>query len=399
MRILNITAQKPYNTGSGIYLAELVRVFRKKGIEQAVVAGAYKEDKNPFPEDVWFYPLYFHTSDLPFPIPGMSDEMPYESTRYCDMTLEMQEQFKASYSSLLKKAVEEFQPDIILCHHLYFLTAIVRELFPDHKVYGFSHNTDLRQLEKHDMRNNYIKQQIAALDRIFALQEAQASRIADIFGIPKNAITLVGAGYNSDIFFRPETKPKDGKCHLLFAGKLTEKKGIFSLLRALKNLTLPAEKLELTLAGGVGSEDEYNSIVKLAETVPYPVHFTGKLDQQQIADTYRNSDVFVLPSFYEGIPLTSIEALACGAELIISDLPGVRSFFEKNIKGGHIIYIPLPELKNGDEPVEEQLQIFEERLSKAIDECVGRNERCYADVSLLTWDSIADEVICKDHNK
>ncbi len=54
--------------------------------------------------------------------------------------------------------------------------------------------------QKHDMRNNYIKQQIAALDRIFALQEAQASRIADIFGIPKNAITLVGAGYNSDIF-------------------------------------------------------------------------------------------------------------------------------------------------------------------------------------------------------
>ncbi len=63
---------------------------------------------------------------------------------------------------------------------------------------------------------------------------------------------------------------------MLFAGKLTEKKGIFSLLRALKNLTLPAEKLELTLAGGVGNEDEYNSIVKLAETVPYPVHFTGK---------------------------------------------------------------------------------------------------------------------------
>lgn len=76
--------------------------------------------------------------------------------------------------------------------------------------------------------------------------------------------------------------------------RVFRKKGIFSLLRALKNLTLPAEKLELTLAGGVGSEDEYNSIVQLAETVPYPVQFTGKLDQQQIADTYRNADVSLL---------------------------------------------------------------------------------------------------------
>ncbi len=393
MRILSVTAQKPFSTGSGIYLTELVRVFRKKGIEQAVIAGIYKEDKSPFPEDIKFYPLYFRTPELPFSIPGMSDEMPYESTRYCDMTPEMQEQYKRAYIDLLDRVVREFKPDVILCHHLYFLTSIVRERFPKHKVYGFCHNTDLRQMDKHDMQREFIKRNIAALDRIFAPQEAQALGVERIYGTSLSDITLVGVGYNSDIFFRAESKKTDDKCHMLFAGKIAEKKGVFSLLRALKRLTLPKDKLELVLAGGAGNKEEYEAIVRLAETVPYRVIFAGKLNQWQIAEAYRKADVFVLPSFYDAIPLTTIEAMACGTELIVSELPGIHDFFDNNVSGGNITYVPLPDMNNGDEPVEDQLPLFEERLSYAINESVIRQNRSFADVSALTWDSIADEVI------
>ena len=42
MRILNIIAQKPMSTGSGIYLTELVRVMAEQGHTQGVVAGVYK---------------------------------------------------------------------------------------------------------------------------------------------------------------------------------------------------------------------------------------------------------------------------------------------------------------------------------------------------------------------
>jgi len=393
MRILSVTAQKPFSTGSGIYLTELVRVFRKKGIDQAVIAGIYKEDKSPFPDDNKFYPLYFRTPELPFPIPGMSDEMPYESTRYCDMTIEMQEQYKAAYIDLIDRAVDEFKPDVILCHHLYFLTSIVRERFPKHKVYGFCHNTDLRQMDKHGMQREFIKRNIAALDRVFAPQEAQALGVERIYGIKLSDITLVGVGYNSDIFYKAESKAYDGKCHMLFAGKIAEKKGVFSLLRALKRLNLPKDKLELVLAGGAGNQDEYEAIVKLAETVPYSVIFAGKLNQQQIAEAYRKADVFILPSFYDAIPLTTIEAMACGTELIVSELPGIRDFFDNNVKGGNITYIPLPDMNNGDEPVEDQLPLFEERLADAIREGAMRQARSFADVSALTWDTIADEVI------
>ena len=39
----------------------------------------------------------------------------------------------------------------------------------------------------------------------------------------------------------------------------------------------------------------------------------------------RAAHVFVLPSFYEGLPLVLVEALACGCRLVCTDLPGVRS--------------------------------------------------------------------------
>ena len=163
MRILSITAQKPSSTGSGVYLTELVKEFARKGHSQAVVAGVYREDQISLPAEVGFYPVYFQTEALPYPIAGMSDEMPYPSTRYCDMTEEMTEAFGKAFLEKVTEAVEALDPDLILCHHLYLLTALVREHFPDRRIYGFCHNTDIRQMEKTNLKRAYIAGQIRKL--------------------------------------------------------------------------------------------------------------------------------------------------------------------------------------------------------------------------------------------
>ena len=97
MRILNVTAQKPNSTGSGIFLSELMKEFANKGHTQALVAGVYPEEETPVPDLVTFYPVYFEQGKLNFPIVGMSDEMPYPSTRYRDMTQKMEAAFKESF--------------------------------------------------------------------------------------------------------------------------------------------------------------------------------------------------------------------------------------------------------------------------------------------------------------
>ena len=57
MRILNVTAQKPNSTGSGIFLSELMMEFANKGHTQALVAGVYPEEETPVPDRVTFYPV------------------------------------------------------------------------------------------------------------------------------------------------------------------------------------------------------------------------------------------------------------------------------------------------------------------------------------------------------
>ena len=101
MQILSVTAQKPNSTGSGVYLTELVKEYAKEGHIQAVVAGVYEEDTVELPDGVEFHPVYFCSEELPFPIAGMSDEMPYQSTRYCDMTPDMTAKFKKAFLSFL----------------------------------------------------------------------------------------------------------------------------------------------------------------------------------------------------------------------------------------------------------------------------------------------------------
>ena len=114
MKILSILAQKPSSTGSGIFLTELLKNFQKMGEKQAVLYGIAKEDELPEFTDVESYPVYYESEELPFPVLGMSDEMPYKSTRYRDMTPEMLMQFKEAFLRKAKEAVEHFQPDIIL---------------------------------------------------------------------------------------------------------------------------------------------------------------------------------------------------------------------------------------------------------------------------------------------
>ena len=151
MRILSITAQKPDSTGSGVYLTEVVREFSRQGHEQAVLAGVYREDEVRLPAGVDFFPVFFHSEELPFAIPGMSDRMPYESTVYSAMDEGMTETYMKTFRRKIREAVESFQPDLILCHHLYLVTALTRDCVREIPVFGFCHNTDLRQMRKHDL--------------------------------------------------------------------------------------------------------------------------------------------------------------------------------------------------------------------------------------------------------
>lgn len=402
MKILSVTAQKPGSTGSGVYLTEVVKALAEEGHGQAVVAGVTREDQVEMPEGVVLYPVYFASEKLPYPVVGMSDEMPYTSTRYRDMTEKMTEQFKEAFLSVLDEAVKKEDPDLILCHHLYYLTALVRERYSDRRVYGFCHNTDLRQMENISFQREFIRSQIPKLDRIFALQEAQKVNIRRIYPVAEEKMTVIGTGYNSHIFRKTMEKPSkmDGKIRLIFAGKITQKKGVKSLFRAMNLLPCKREEIQLTLAGGAGNQKEYEEITELASACRYPVKFTGCVSQTELAELYNESDIFVLPSMYEGLPLTVIESLACGDRVVMTRLEGITEWLADMVPDADIRYVDLPEMKGPDEAVEEDLPAFETRLAATLEDMIKkveldnrRHTDTVCDVSRISWQKIAQEVI------
>ena len=400
MRILSVTAQKVDSTGSGVYLTELVKGFAKAGHQQAVICGTTWQDEISLPEGVAVYPTYYNTEELPFPICGMSDEMPYESTRYCDLTDEMTEQLFGAFRRTIWEAVESFRPDVILCHHLYFLTALVRQMYPEIPVYGQCHGSDLRQFKKNFWQHALIYSEISRLDGIFALHEEQKQLICQMFGIPEERVTVMGTGYNSDVFhiredIKEHTDPE--KIRLIFAGKISEKKGVMSLMRALQYLQQP-DRYELYLAGGAGNAEEFEKIRHLGLVAPCYVEFLGRLPHWRLAEELNASDIFILPSFYEGLPLVLIEAMACGLRAICTDLPGIKPWLNKAIPRNGVLFVRPPEMRNEDEPVEESLPDFEKRLATAIQTVMFNREADQEQVRSVSWDALCNKM-CRIWNE
>ena len=407
MKILVITAQKPDSTGSGVYVAETVRAFSSAGHEVTLVAGIDISDNVTLPEGVAFHPVRFRTPELPFPVCGMSDQMPYEATRYRDMPPEMCERFKRAFDQVIREACEEKSPDVVLCHHLYLACGVavhcVREVaeargFTYPNVRGICHSTDLRQMGKHSLEREFIVEGVRALDCIFALHEPQKREIAEMYGVPEKRVRVVGSGYNDKLFNPTDRTPhvEGTPARFLYVGKIWRKKGVESLIRCAKLLETAPPDITFNLVGGYNDEHEYAELREQADASPYRFAFPGKVDQNQLAGIYRNSDVFVLPSFFEGLPLVVIEALACGCKAVVTDLPGIRPWISENIPTAPVWYVEPPRMESVDEPIADDLPAFERRLAKALDAAAAAPAPSAADftgIERVTWAGLAEKLI------
>ena len=131
MKILYLLSQRPEMTGSGVYVVEFMRCAAQQGFDTALLAGTPCDAG--IPEAVRAIPCRAMAEvrfgkDLPFPVTGMSDVMPYPSSRWSDLSNEDLNVYTSAFTHALRQIVNEFQPDIIHTNHLWLLTSIARRL-------------------------------------------------------------------------------------------------------------------------------------------------------------------------------------------------------------------------------------------------------------------------------
>ena len=400
MRVLSITAQKPTATGSGVYLSEVVKCLSVLGHDQAIVYGRSPEDSTPEIQDLAnaAYQITFEEGELNFPIAGMSDNMPYMSTRYCDFTPEMTRKFVTTYAKTIMAAITEFAADLIICHHLYLATAIAEHvnstLLKPAKIGAICHGTDLRQMHKHELAKEYIKHGISELDQAYALHSDQVEDIVKTYGIDPSKVDIIGTGFNANVFNSNVASTSRVANSIVYAGKICLQKGVRELIYAADTLAKEVSDISLTLAGGHSNEDEYEEIVSIANSVDVDVRFAGKLTQTELAKLYAESQVFCLPSFFEGLPLVSLEALACGCTCVMTDLQGIREWYSKNAENSPIVFVKPPKMNNVDVPVLSDLPHFRENLKEALKQALSM-KAAPATVEHLSWMSLTKRLLEK----
>ena len=104
--------------------------------------------------------------------------------------------------------------------------------------------------------------------------------------------------------------------------------------------------------------------------------------------------MFVLPSFFEGLPLVTVEALASGCRAVVTSLPGVKPWLDACLPDAPVSFVEPPRIEGVDVPVPEDLPAFEQRLSEALREQLQAAaaqplEGTGFDATAVSWDSLA----------
>lgn len=357
-RILHILSQIPSQTGSGVFFENLLRQCGSSGYHQAAVVG--------LPAHLKAYPLpglsventrevLFETELLPFRIPGMSDVMPYASTVFSRMDEVAFDSYRNSFKEAVADMIHRFRPDVILSNHLWVATAaaceVIGELEEDitpPRIFAVCHGTDIRQMNLCPFIRPYVTAMCRHIDGVFSLTEHQAEIIAELYGISSERIHVTGTGYDNTVFYRCPTGegPLHEKTELVYAGKLARSKGLNELIQAMA--LLDPEAFRLTIAGkGCGAEaDEILAAIAAASA---DIRYVGQLNQKELAGLFRASDIFILPSYYEGLPLVVIESLASEMRVVVNELTGLRDWLGETINGsGRVTYVKMPALKGID---------------------------------------------------
>ena len=129
-----------------------------------------------------------------------------------------------------------------------------------------------------------------------------------------------------------ETTP-ERPIQLLFLSRVEIAKGIMELLDAFKILLqrYGESAVELTVAG---DGNALNDVKKYVEDHAITnVKFTGYVRGKDKDEVLRDSDIFILPSYGEGMPCALLEAMGAGDAVITSKVGGIPDFFEEEKMG------------------------------------------------------------------
>jgi len=210
------------------------------------------------------------------------------------------------------------------------LLYLVKSLFKKKVIYH-SHGSNFEvHFNKASRFNKYlIRQLIERSDVIICLSHSWKIFFESNFNcksvrVLNNIINIPGIKYNqhknSDII------------KYLFLGLIGERKGIYDLMNLIiRDRAIFDFKIEIHI-GGNGEVDKIEEIIK-DNNLDSIVKFHGWVSGEKKSELLNMSDVFILPSYNEGLPIAILEAMSYNLPIISTNVGGIPEIIENGVNG------------------------------------------------------------------
>lgn len=159
--------------------------------------------------------------------------------------------------------------------------------------------------------------------------------------------------------------------YVVALGRFVKEKNFHLLIRAFSHID--PDGIKLVLAGDADMDDDYSQKLK-QQARDNGVILTGFIKGRKLCEIMSHARLFVLPSTHEGLPISLLEAMSYGLDVLVSDIPANK----------------LPELHSTDFFKAADEQSLESALTRKLAHPAG--DRIY-DLRNYDWDEIARKTI------
>ena len=141
--------------------------------------------------------------------------------------------------------------------------------------------------------------------------------------------------------------------------------------KAFRLLEKKDDNVELELIGNLKEEDRLRVEALVGNSKKIKIY--NAVDQAHLGEIMRYKDIFILPSYFEGLGLIAVEALGSGLRVVATEIEGLIEFLGDKINNSEIIeYIAMPTIYDTDKAVEEEKPAFVNRIVGALELMIER---------------------------
>jgi glycosyltransferase involved in cell wall biosynthesis len=173
------------------------------------------------------------------------------------------------------------------------------------------------------------------LEEVIFLNHDDPKDLIEHYDIEVNRFSILGGiGLNLDEY--PYSKPILEPIRFVFVGRLLAEKGVHEFLQAAQTVKLKYPATEFMVLGDIDEANpgalSHNALEEYVEEelITHPGHVNN------VSEWIAKSSVFVLPSYREGFPRSTQEAMAIGRAVITTDVPGCRETVIEGVNGFYV---------------------------------------------------------------